>query len=92
MMIYIFINFISLEKYLKDFFMKREIWVLRVFNFYYLLIICMYNRYMYIWFFWLIFDWDSLVLDVISVFDWIRYLRLVRLLGLVVIGLMNCLY
>lgn len=52
----------------------------------------MYNRYMYIWFFWLKFDWDSLVLDVISVFDWIRYLRLVRLLGLVVIGLMNCLY
>lgn len=78
---------------MKDFFYEeRNMCFESFFYVYYLLIIYMYNRYMYIWFFWLIFDWDSLVLDVISVFDWIRYLRLVRLLGLVVIGLMNCLY
>lgn len=72
--------------------MKREIRVLRVFYVYYLPIIRMYNRYMYIWLSRPPFDWDSLVPDVISVPDRTRHLRSARPSGPAAIGLMNRLY
>lgn len=73
--------------------MKREIRVLRGFFYvYYLPIIRMYNRYMYIWLSRPTLDWDSLVPDVISVPDRTRHLRSARPSGPAAIGLMNRLY
>lgn len=73
--------------------MKREIRVLRVFFYvYYLPIIRMYNRYMYIWLSRPTLDWDSLVPDVISGPDRTRHLRSARPSGPAAIGLMNRLY